>query len=89
VQSQQTAATGEMPLDPTPSCRRQAGGPTRDLPAYSPDLNPIEMALSKLVAALRKGTARTVTVLMKMIAKLIKTFTPDQCESYFQHAGYR
>ena len=30
------------------------------LPAYSPDLNPIEMAFSKLKAALRKGAKRTV-----------------------------
>jgi len=52
----------------------------RYLPAYSLDLNPIEMAFSKLKAALRKGATRTVTALMKMIAKLIRTFTPDQCE---------
>jgi transposase len=31
----------------------------RYLPAYSPDLNPIEMAFSKLKAALRKGAKRT------------------------------
>ena len=38
------------------------------LPAYSPDLNPIEMAFSKLKTALRKGSARTVTTLMKLIS---------------------
>ena len=65
------------------------GAKLRYLPAYSPDLNPIEMAFSKLKAALRKGAARTVKALMKMIAKLIKTFAPLQCANYFQHAGYR
>jgi len=47
------------------------GAKVRYLPAYSPDLNPIEMAFSKLKTALRKGAARTVTTLMKLIGKLI------------------
>ena len=64
------------------------GAKVRYLPAYSPDLNPIEMAFSKLKTALRKGAARTVTTLMKLIGKLIKTFAPEQCANYFRHAGY-
>ena len=39
-----------------------AAATLRYLPAYSPDLNPIEQAFSKLKAALRKGAARTVEV---------------------------
>ena len=58
------------------------------LPAYSPDLNPIEMAFSKLKTALRKGAARTVKALMKLIGKLLKTFAPEHCANYFRHAGY-
>jgi transposase len=54
------------------------------LPAYSPDLNPIEQAFSKLKAALRKGAARTVKALWNLIGKLVKTFAPN----YFRHAGY-
>lgn len=65
-----------------------AGAKLRYLPAYSPDLNPIEMAFSKLKTALRRGAARTVKALMKLIGKLIKTFAPDQCANYFRHAGY-
>jgi len=65
------------------------GATVRYLPAYSPDFNPIEMVFSKLKAELRKGAARTVTALMKLIAKLIKTFPLHQCANYFQHAGYR
>jgi hypothetical protein len=56
--------------------------------ASAPDFNPIEMAFSKLKTALRKGAARTVTTLMKLIGKLIKTFAPEQCANYFRHAGY-
>ena len=64
------------------------GATGRYLPAYSPDLNPIEMAFSKLKTALRKGAARTVKALMKLIGKLLKTFAPEQCANYFRHAGY-
>ena len=64
------------------------GAKVRYLPAYSPDLNPIEMAFSKLKTALRKGAARTVKALMKLIGKLLKTFASDQCANYFRHAGY-
>ena len=65
------------------------GAKLRYLPAYSPDFNPIEMAFSKLKAALRKGAARTVEALWKLIRKLLKTFAPSDCAGYFRHAGYR
>jgi len=65
-----------------------AGATRRFLPAYSPDLNPIEQAFSKLKAALRKGAARTVTKLLKLIGRLVKTLAPEECANYFQHAGY-
>ena len=68
---------------------RAAGATVRYLPAYSPDLNPIEMAFSKLKAALRKGAKRTVTELWKLIGKLVKSFAPDECANYFRHAGYQ
>ena len=64
------------------------GDKVRYLPAYSPDFNPIEMAFSKLKTAVRKGAARTVTALIRLIGKLIKTFAPKQCANYFRHAGY-
>ena len=65
-----------------------AGATLRYLPAYSPDLNPIEQAFAKLKAALRKGAARTVKALWKLIGKLLKTFAPEECANYFRHAGY-
>jgi transposase len=65
-----------------------AGAKLRYLPAYSPDLNPIEMAFSKLKTALRKGAARSVTALIKLIGKLLRKFAPKQCANYFRHVGY-
>ena len=65
-----------------------AGAKLRYLPAYSPDLNPIEQAFAKLKAALRQGAARTVQALLKLIGKLIKAFAPEECAHYFRHAGY-
>jgi hypothetical protein len=57
--------------------------------AEPPGHNPIEMAFSKLKTALRKGAARTVTTLMTLIGKLIKTLAPEPCTNYFRDAGYR
>lgn len=65
-----------------------AGAHVRYLPAYSPDFNPIEMAFSKLKAALRREAARSVTALVKLIEKLVNSFAPDECAKYFRHAGY-
>ena len=68
---------------------KAVGANVRFLPAYSPDLNPIEMAFAKLKAALRKGAARTVKALWKLIGRLVEEFAPEECANYFQHAGYR
>ncbi len=58
------------------------------LPKYSPDLNPIEQAFSKLKALLRKAAERTIPQLCRRIGKLIATFSARECENYFAHAGY-
>jgi len=71
-----------------PEAIEAAGATLRFLPAYSPDLNPIEQAFSKLKAALRKGSARTVTRLLKLIGRIAKTLAPEECAKYFRHAGY-
>lgn len=65
-----------------------AGATLRYLPAYSPDLNPIENAYSTLKALMRKSGARTVDALAKLVGRSIKAFTPSECRSYFGHAGY-
>jgi transposase len=58
------------------------------LPQYSPDLNPIEMAFSKLKAHLRKAAARTFDDLSNALGDICKLFEPDECWNYFKEAGY-
>jgi transposase len=58
------------------------------LPPYSPDLNPIENAFSKLKALLRKAAARTLEQLWNAIAQAIDAFTPTECANYLAAAGY-
>ncbi len=65
-----------------------AGADLRYLPPYSPDLNPIENAFSKLKAILRKAAARTIDGLWDAIRDALPRFTPQDCASYFTAAGY-
>ena len=58
------------------------------LPPYSPDLNPIEMAFSKLKAHLRKGAYRTIDALWRPIGDICLLYEPEECENYFKAAGY-
>ena len=64
------------------------GAGLRYLPPYSPDLNPIENAFSKLKAILRKAAARTIDGLWEAIRDALPRFTPQDCASYFTAAGY-
>jgi transposase len=58
------------------------------LPPYSPDLNPIELAFSKLKRLLRSAAARTVDALWSTVGQLIGNFTADECANYLRHCGY-
>ncbi len=58
------------------------------LPAYSPDLSPIEEALSKLKAVLRRAQARTRVALHQAIADALDTITAQDAQGYFAHCGY-
>jgi transposase len=66
-----------------------AGAQLRYLPAYSPDLNPIENAYAKIKSDLRKGAARTVDALWKLVGRSVTAIAPPECAGYFRHAGYR
>jgi transposase len=57
------------------------------LPPYSPDLNPIELAFSKLKRLLRDAAERTMDALWQRIGKLLEHFTPDECANYMRHCG--
>jgi transposase len=65
-----------------------AGASLRYLPPYSPDLNPIEQAIAKLKAILRKAAARTIGALIEAIAGALKHFTSSECENYLRNCGY-
>ena len=58
------------------------------LPKYSPDLNLIEMAVSKLKALIRKVAARTYDDLWRAVGNVCGLFTQDQCYNFFRAAGY-
>lgn len=57
-------------------------------PPYSPDLNPIELAWSKLKAFLRTARARTVEGLNNAIAMARELITPKDASAWFRHCGF-
>lgn len=58
------------------------------LPSYSPDLNPIEEAFSKVKALLRTAAARTHETLAEAIWAALGAITPADAQGYFTHCGY-
>lgn len=58
------------------------------LPAYSPDLAPIELAFSKIKEALRRTGARTRDALEAAIAAALDTITAHDAAGWFRHCGY-
>jgi transposase len=58
------------------------------LPTYSPDLAPVEPALAKIKAHLRKVAARTQDALDQAITEALDLITPEDARGFFRHAGY-
>ena len=58
------------------------------LPSYSPDLNPIEEAFSKVKTLLRAAAARTYEALSEAIWTALEAITPADARGYFAHCGY-
>jgi len=67
---------------------RAVGASVFYLPAYSPDLNPIEQLFGKLKALLRTAAVRTRDALWDTIGALLDTFTPAECQNYITNSGY-
>ena len=65
-----------------------AGAELRFLPPYSPDLNPIEKAFSKLKSLLRSAKKRTIKALQKYLGQVLDCFAPEECLNYFKSCGY-
>jgi transposase len=55
------------------------------LPKYSPDLNPIELAFSKLKA---HPAEHTIPRLSRRIGRVVSGFSTQECRNFFRHAGY-
>lgn len=73
---------------PTLALLAQAGVAVKFLPAYSPDLNPIEKMWSKVKAALRRAEARTPAQLLIAIGQALRSVTPQDALNWFASCGY-
>jgi transposase len=58
------------------------------LPAYSPDLTPIELAFAKIKQALRRAAARTKEALEAAIDGALAAITSADARAFFDHCGY-
>jgi transposase len=58
------------------------------LPAYSPDLNPIEEAFSKVKTFLRTAAPRTPDDHSTALWAALRTISPQDAAGWFAHAGY-
>jgi len=74
--------------EPTLSLITEAGAQILFLPAYSPDLNPIEKMWSKIKGYLRSAEARTETALIEAIAAALRTVTRQDAINWFASCGY-
>lgn len=66
-----------------------AGAELWYLPAYSPDLNPIEKMWSKVKSILRTLKARTKETLINAIARALDQITANDANGWFESCGYR
>ncbi len=58
------------------------------LPPYSPDMNPIEEAFSKIKSIVRKAGARTREALDEAISEALAAVTLEDVAGWFSHCGY-
>jgi transposase len=74
--------------EPTLSLITDAGAQVLFLPAYSPDLNPIEKMWSKIKNFLRTAEARTEAALIEAIGLALESITRQDAINWFAHCGY-
>jgi transposase len=58
------------------------------LPSYSPEMNPIEEAFSKIKHLVRKAGARVREALVEVIGRALRAVTIEDAAGWFAHAGY-
>ena len=66
----------------------QTGATLLFLPPYSPDMNPIEEAFSKLKSILRKVQARTKEALVEATGRALDEITPEDIRGFYTDCGY-
>jgi transposase len=66
----------------------QRGATVLFLPPYSPDLNPIELAWSKMKSKLRSLKARNIDEMFKDLIISINSITKNDIANWFKHYGY-
>ncbi len=66
-----------------------AGASARFLPAYSPDLNPMEMMWSKVKGLLRSAEARSADDHQSTIARALRAVSAEDARDWFAACGYR
>jgi len=67
---------------------KAAGASVLYLPPYSPDLNPIENAFSKIKQLIRSVEHRTREALWNDMQRLLDQITPNDARGFFRHCGY-
>ena len=67
---------------------QRVGADIKYLPPYSPDMNPIEMAFSKIKAHLRANPSMTIEKIIENIAAALDSFTHNICSNLLRHAKY-
>lgn len=72
----------------TPELIRAAQADVVYLPPYSPDLNPIELAFSKIKQRLRSLACRSVDRLWSVTQSVLDAITPSDATAFFKHCGY-
>lgn len=87
----QVVVLDNLPAHKSPRVDRlieSAGARVLRLPPYSPDLNPIEMAISKIKRLLRKLERRSVPELIEAIGRGVSSITAKDAAGFIRHCGY-
>jgi transposase len=66
----------------------QFGATALYLPAYSPELNPIEMTWAWVKKHVRDLPTRTLRLLRSLVTNIWEQVTPDLCAGWLRHSGY-
>ena len=80
-----------LPAHKAPKVRAlldRSGFAYRYLPAYSPDLNPIEPGWAKVKAELRRVASRTLDALHEALGPALGAISPQHAAGFFRHSGY-